>query len=190
MAAATRPSRQGTKARALQRLPTPADDVLTSGIARTGREHDDERRSALRRSESLFFNRMLKPSPHQNTQARIDLSAAILLKHGDRVETTRAAALRRARGPVLTSPASPSGGQEPGCGEGWPVFPRKRSAGWPARPIAEVGRVGRDALREYVRGSLWVLPELSVLAALAAGSLLSLVRVGAAVAAGVPGHRG
>ena len=28
--------------------------------------------------------------------------------------------------------------------------------------------VGRDALREYVRGSLWVLPTLSVLAALAA----------------------
>src|SRR5215472_3702276 len=38
--------------------------------------------------------------------------------------------------------------------------------------------VRRDALSEYVRGSLWVLPTLSVLAALAAGSLLSLVRVG------------
>ena len=31
----------------------------------------------------------------------------------------------------------------------------------------------RDALREYVRGSLWVLPGLSVLAALAAGAALS-----------------
>src|SRR6266567_3417279 len=66
----------------------------------------------------------------------------------------------------------------PGCGEGWPAFPRKRSAGRPARPIAEVGRVGRGALREYVRGSLWVLPGLSVLAALAAGAALSSVRVG------------
>ena len=50
--------------------------------------------------------------------------------------------------------------------------------------------VGRDALREYVRGSLWVLPGLSVLAALAAGAALSSVRVGAAVAAGVPGNPG
>jgi uncharacterized membrane protein len=33
--------------------------------------------------------------------------------------------------------------------------------------------VGRDALREYVRGALWVLPTLSVLAALAAGAVLS-----------------
>ena len=39
--------------------------------------------------------------------------------------------------------------------------------------------VGRDALREYVRGSLWVLPGLSVLAALAVGAVLSSVRVGA-----------
>ena len=38
--------------------------------------------------------------------------------------------------------------------------------------------IRRDALSEYVRGSLWVLPTLSVLAALAAGSLLSLVSVG------------
>ncbi len=38
--------------------------------------------------------------------------------------------------------------------------------------------VGRGALREYVRGSLWVLPALSVLAALAAGALLSSVSVG------------
>jgi uncharacterized membrane protein len=36
----------------------------------------------------------------------------------------------------------------------------------------------RDALSEYVRGSLWVLPTLSVLVALAAGSLLSEVSVG------------
>ena len=39
--------------------------------------------------------------------------------------------------------------------------------------------MGRDALREYVRGSLWVLPGLSVLAALAVGAVLSSVRVGA-----------
>jgi uncharacterized membrane protein len=38
--------------------------------------------------------------------------------------------------------------------------------------------VGRDALKEYVRGSLWVLPTLSVLAALAAGTLLSSVSIG------------
>ena len=38
--------------------------------------------------------------------------------------------------------------------------------------------VGRGALREYLRGSLWVLPTLSVLAALAAGAVLSSVSVG------------
>jgi len=38
--------------------------------------------------------------------------------------------------------------------------------------------IRRDALSEYARGSLWVLPTLSVLAALAAGSLLSLVSIG------------
>src|SRR5947208_16900189 len=38
--------------------------------------------------------------------------------------------------------------------------------------------IRRDALSEYVRGSLWVLPTVSVLAALAAGSLLSLVGIG------------
>ena len=38
--------------------------------------------------------------------------------------------------------------------------------------------MGRDALREYVRGSLWVLPTLSVLVALAAGALLSSVSIG------------
>ena len=38
--------------------------------------------------------------------------------------------------------------------------------------------IHRDALREYTRGSLWVLPTLCVLAALLAGSLLSLVNVG------------
>ncbi len=38
--------------------------------------------------------------------------------------------------------------------------------------------IRRDALAEYVRGSLWVLPTLSVLAALAAGALLSLVSIG------------
>src|SRR5437763_8958295 len=44
--------------------------------------------------------------------------------------------------------------------------------------IAEVGIVNRDALREYLRGALWVLPTLSVLAALAAGAVLSSVSVG------------
>src|SRR6516165_11862258 len=38
--------------------------------------------------------------------------------------------------------------------------------------------VGRGVLREYVRGSLWVLPTLSVLAALAAGAVLSSVSIG------------
>jgi uncharacterized membrane protein len=47
--------------------------------------------------------------------------------------------------------------------------------------------IRRDMLSEYVRGSLWVLPTLSVAAALAAGSLLSVVSVGGARAAGVPG---
>src|SRR5437763_2413697 len=51
----------------------------------------------------------------------------------------------------------------PGCG--------------PSR-IVEVGIVNRDALREYLRGALWVLPTLSVLAALAAGAALSSVSVG------------
>jgi len=45
--------------------------------------------------------------------------------------------------------------------------------------MAEAGMLGRDALREYVRGSLWVLPTLSVLAALAAGAVLSSVSIGA-----------
>ena len=39
--------------------------------------------------------------------------------------------------------------------------------------------MGRDVLREYVRGALWVLPTLSVLAALVAGALLSSVSIGA-----------
>ncbi len=38
--------------------------------------------------------------------------------------------------------------------------------------------IRRDALLEYVRASLWVLPALSVAAALALGALLSAVRVG------------
>ena len=38
--------------------------------------------------------------------------------------------------------------------------------------------IRRDALAEYVRGSLWVLPTLSVAAALITGSLLSLVKTG------------
>ncbi len=38
--------------------------------------------------------------------------------------------------------------------------------------------IRRDALFEYARGSLWVLPTLSVAAALAVGSLLSLISVG------------
>ncbi|MGW3496494.1 DUF2254 domain-containing protein [Streptomyces sp. NPDC001020] len=38
--------------------------------------------------------------------------------------------------------------------------------------------IRRDALAEYVRGSLWVLPTLSVVAALVTGSVLSLVKTG------------
>jgi uncharacterized membrane protein len=37
--------------------------------------------------------------------------------------------------------------------------------------------VRRDALREYVRGSMWVLPTAAVLIALAVGGVLSLVRL-------------
>jgi uncharacterized membrane protein len=37
----------------------------------------------------------------------------------------------------------------------------------------------RDALREYLRGSLWALPTLAVVGALVAGGLLSLVNLGA-----------
>jgi uncharacterized membrane protein len=39
--------------------------------------------------------------------------------------------------------------------------------------------IRRDALPEYLRGSLWVLPTLSVLGALSVGGLLSMVDVGA-----------
>ena len=42
----------------------------------------------------------------------------------------------------------------------------------------EAGMIRRDALSEYVRASLWVLPTLSVAAALAVGALLSAVNVG------------
>jgi uncharacterized membrane protein len=38
--------------------------------------------------------------------------------------------------------------------------------------------IRRDALSEYVRASLWVLPTLSVIAALAAGAVLSAVNLG------------
>jgi uncharacterized membrane protein len=38
--------------------------------------------------------------------------------------------------------------------------------------------IRRDALSEYARGSLWVLPALSVVAALAVGALLSAVSIG------------
>jgi uncharacterized membrane protein len=38
--------------------------------------------------------------------------------------------------------------------------------------------IHRDAVREYLRGALWVIPSLAVLAALAAGSVLSLVDIG------------
>jgi uncharacterized membrane protein len=42
----------------------------------------------------------------------------------------------------------------------------------------EAGMIRRDALSEYARGSLWVLPALSVVVALAAGALLSAVSIG------------
>jgi uncharacterized membrane protein len=38
--------------------------------------------------------------------------------------------------------------------------------------------IRRDALSEYVRASLWVLPTMSVVVALAAGALLSAVNIG------------
>jgi uncharacterized membrane protein len=36
----------------------------------------------------------------------------------------------------------------------------------------------RDALREYLRGSLWLLPTVAVIGALVVGATLSLVNVG------------
>jgi uncharacterized membrane protein len=47
-----------------------------------------------------------------------------------------------------------------------------------AAVVAEVRVWRRDALSEYVRGSLWVLPTASVILALAAGTGLSLVKLG------------
>jgi uncharacterized membrane protein len=47
--------------------------------------------------------------------------------------------------------------------------------------------IRRDALSEYVRGSLWVLPTLSVLVALAAVSLFVTGQHRPALAAGIPG---
>src|SRR6266516_1005793 len=44
--------------------------------------------------------------------------------------------------------------------------------------MRRLSMIRRDALSEYARGSLWVLPTLSVAAALAAGSLLSAVNIG------------
>ena len=38
--------------------------------------------------------------------------------------------------------------------------------------------VRREAIREYTAGALWVLPCVSAIAALAAGSALSLVEIG------------
>src|SRR5215472_12413091 len=47
--------------------------------------------------------------------------------------------------------------------------------------------VGRDALREYLRGALWVLPTLSVVAALAAGAVLSSINLGSRSPLAFPG---
>ena len=40
-------------------------------------------------------------------------------------------------------------------------------------------RIRRDALGEYLRGAMWVIPSLAVLVALAAGSILALVDISA-----------
>src|SRR5712671_4410789 len=64
----------------------------------------------------------------------------------------------------------PSACWDPPCGLAW----RRTNVG-----DEEAGMIRRDALSEYARGSLWVLPTLSVAAALAAGSLLSAVSIGA-----------
>src|SRR5919206_550657 len=77
--------------------------------------------------------------------------------------TRRATSSRRPVRPDGTGAARP----EPGS----PRAARPPFCGGPAMPR-------RDAIREYVRGSLWVLPTLCVLAALALGALLSLVDVG------------
>jgi uncharacterized membrane protein len=46
---------------------------------------------------------------------------------------------------------------------------------------------GRGVLREYVRGSLWVLPTLSALAALAVGAVLSWISIGSRSPLAFPG---
>src|SRR4030095_15903757 len=43
----------------------------------------------------------------------------------------------------------------------------------------DMAMMRRDALSEYLRGSLWALPTLSVIGSLVAGGLLSLVNLGA-----------
>src|ERR1700742_2749557 len=48
----------------------------------------------------------------------------------------------------------------------------------PGHGFKEAAMIRRDALSEYVRASLWVLPTLSVIVALALGALLASVNVG------------
>ena len=57
----------------------------------------------------------------------------------------------------------------------WRPTPLGRRAG--SINVRGLDMIRRDELSEYVRGSLWVLPTLSVLAALVAGALLSLVKI-------------
>src|SRR5262245_26768153 len=67
-------------------------------------------------------------------------------------------------------------------GRAHPVDVIAAAVGDPGRRLASMfgglEMMRRGGLSEYVRGSLWVLPTLSVLVALVAGSLLSLVQVG------------
>ena len=77
---------------------------------------------------ALFFNCTLKPSPQlSNTQGLIDLSAAIMRKHGARVETIRAADHDIATGvwPDMTEHGWAS--------DAWPAIYQKVLAAWPRR---------------------------------------------------------
>ena len=55
--------------------------------------------------------------------------------------------------------------------------------------MGEAAVIRRDAWREYSRGSLWLLPMVSVVLALLLGAVLSRVHRSARLAAGVSGHR-
>ena len=67
-----------------------------------------------------------------------------------------------------------------------------RRVGRPGRNSAlgeETDVRNRDAFREYMTGSLWVLPGISAVLALVAGFILSRVPLDPGITVGVPGYR-